>query len=273
MPELPEVEITRRGLVPLLLGRRFLEVHVRERRLREPVHVASLRKLRGAEVTDLRRRSKYLLIDTDAGLTLLIHLGMSGRLWVADAHRPDAEHQHVVLGLDNGRQLRFADPRRFGMVKALQTARLDRHPRLRGLGPDPLDESLTGEDLFRATRGRRKPVKSFLLDTRAIAGIGNIYACEALYRAGINPKRAVGRIGRRRWQDLLAALREVLLEAIAAGGTTLRDFLNAEEKAGYFAFSLRAYDCEGERCRRCNGTIRRIVQTGRSTFYCPTCQR
>ncbi len=272
MPELPEVETTRRGLVPLLLGRRFLDARVRERRLRELVDVASLRRLRGAEVTDLRRRSKYLLIDTDAGLTLLIHLGMSGRLWVADAHRPDAKHQHVVLDLDNGRQLRYADPRRFGMVKVLQTARLDRHPRLKGLGPDPLDPSLSGADLYRNTRGRRKPVKSFLLDSRAIAGVGNIYACEALHRAGINPKRAIGRIGQRRWDELLASLREVLLEAIAAGGTTLRDFLNAEENVGYFAFSLRAYQREGEDCRRCGSTIRRIVQAGRSTFYCPTCQ-
>jgi formamidopyrimidine-DNA glycosylase len=272
MPELPEVETVRRGLFPLLVGRRFAGVQVRQRRLREPVRVDRLHMLQGAEVTGLRRRSKYLLIDTTRGLTLLVHLGMTGRLWVARPDRPAQPHEHVVLDLDDGRQLRFADPRRFGMVKVLRTDGLERHPRLRGLGPEPLANDLTGKALYRATRRLRKPVKCYLLDARAIAGIGNIYACEVLHRAGVNPRRSVGRIGLERWEELLAALREVLREAIDAGGTTLRDFLDAEGNAGYFALALQAYDREGEPCRRCGGTIRRILQAGRSTFYCPSCQ-
>jgi formamidopyrimidine-DNA glycosylase len=272
MPELPEVETIRRGLVPLLTGRRVLRVTVRERRLRETIAVRGLARLRGATVTGVRRRSKYLLMDTDAGLTLLIHLGMTGQLWVSEAIRPRRPHEHVVVALDDGRELRFADARRFGLLRVLQSDRAHREPRLKGLGPEPLDLGLTGEALFRATRGRKKPVKNFLMDSRAIAGVGNIYACEALYRSGVNPKRAVGRIGRDGWDQLLANLREVLNEAITAGGTTLRDFLNAEGDAGYFAISLRVYDQAGKPCRHCGDRIRRIVQAGRSTFYCPRCQ-
>jgi formamidopyrimidine-DNA glycosylase len=272
MPELPEIETIRRGLVPLLTGRKVLEVKVRERRLREPIAVRGLARLRGATVTGIRRRSKYLLLDTDSGLTLLIHLGMTGQLWVVDALRPRRPHEHVVFALDNFRELRFADSRRFGLLRLLKSDLLHRDPRLKGLGPEPLDEQLTGEALYRMTRGRRKPVKNYLMDTRAIAGVGNIYACEALYRSGLNPKRAVGRIGRAGWERLLAELRDVLNEAISAGGTTLRDFLNAEGDAGYFAVKLLVYDRAGKPCRKCAGRIRRIVQAGRSTFYCPRCQ-
>jgi formamidopyrimidine-DNA glycosylase len=272
MPELPEIETIRRGLLPLLTGRKVLEVKVRERRLREPIAVRGLARLRGATVTGIRRRSKYLLMDTDSGLTLLIHLGMTGQLWVADAVRPRRPHEHVVFALDNYRELRFADARRFGLLRLLKSDKAHRDPRLKGLGPEPLDEGLTGEALYRITRGRVKPVKNFLMDTRAIAGVGNIYACEALYRCRLNPKRAVGKIGREVWDRLLANLRDVLNEAISAGGTTLRDFLNAEGDAGYFAISLRVYDRAGEPCGRCRARIRRIVQAGRSTFYCPRCQ-
>jgi len=273
VPELPEIETIRRGLGPLLLGRRVLGVEVRERRLREPVAPRSLARLRGATVTGIRRRSKYLLLDTDSGLTLLIHLGMTGQLWVADRDKPRRPHEHVVIALDDGRELRFADTRRFGLMHVIRSDRLDLHPRLRGLGPEPLDRAVSGETLFRATRSLKKPVKNFLMDTRAIAGVGNIYACEALYRAGVNPRRAVQRVGRSGWERLIACLREVLNEAISAGGTTLRDFLNAEGDAGYFAVSLRVYDRKGKPCGRCAAPIRRIVQAGRSTFYCPRCQR
>jgi formamidopyrimidine-DNA glycosylase len=258
--------------VPLLTGRKVLAVRVRERRLREPVSVHRLARLRGATLTGIRRRSKYLLLDTDSGMTLLIHLGMTGQLWVADALRPQRPHQHVVIALDNGRELRFADARRFGLLRLLQSNLAHRDPRLKGLGPEPLDGNLAGEALFRMTRRRKKPVKNFLMDTRAIAGVGNIYACEALYRSGLNPKLPVGRIGRPAWDRLLGDLRAVLNEAISAGGTTLRDFLNAEGDAGYFAVSLRVYDRAGEPCGRCGARIRRIVQAGRSTFYCPRCQ-
>ncbi len=273
MPELPEVETIRRGLSPLVTGRRILDVQVRDRRLREPVRPGQLRGLRGAEVEGIRRRSKYLLIDTSAGLTLLVHLGMTGQLWVADRCRPRRAHEHVVIRLDDGRDLRFADARRFGLLRVMRSDRVDRDPRIRGLGPEPLDPALDGAALFRATRGRRKPIKNFLLDTRAIAGVGNIYACEALHRSGINPKRAVGRIGPAAWDRLLKELREVLNEAIEAGGTTLRDFLNAEGEAGYFATSLRVYDRANKPCGACGAVIRRIVQAGRSTFYCLRCQR
>jgi formamidopyrimidine-DNA glycosylase len=272
VPELPEIETIRRGLVPLLTGRKVLEVRVRERRLREPIAVRGLARLRGSTVTGIRRRSKYLLMDTDSGLTLLIHLGMTGQLWVADAGKPQRPHEHVVFSLDNSRELRFADARRFGLLRLLKSDLAPRDPRLKGLGPEPLDAELTGEALFRITRGRTKPVKNFLMDTRAIAGVGNIYACEALYRSGLSPRRAVGRLGRARWDRLLANLRDVLTEAITAGGTTLRDFLNAEGGAGYFAISLRVYDRAGEPCGKCKTRIRRIVQAGRSTFYCPRCQ-
>lgn len=273
MPELPEIETIRRGLSPLLMGRRVLDVEVRERRLREPIATRRLARLHGATVTGIRRRSKYLLVDTNAGLTLLVHLGMTGQLWVADRGRPRRPHEHVVFTLDDGRELRFADTRRFGLMRVVRSDALERDPSLKGLGPEPLEREVTGATLFRNTRGLKKPVKNFLLDTRAIAGVGNIYACEALHRAEINPRRAVHRVGPEGWDRLLASLREVLEEAIEAGGTTLRDFLNAEGDVGYFALSLRVYDRAGKPCGRCGALIRRIVQAGRSTFYCPRCQR
>lgn len=273
MPELPEIETIRRGLVPLLTGRRVVGVEVRERRLRVPVAERALRRLRGATVTGIRRRSKYLLLETDAGLTLLLHLGMTGQLWVSDSGRDRRPHEHVVFSLDDGRELRFADTRRFGFIDLVPAEHLSRHPRLDGLGPEPLEAAFTGAWLHKVTRGRRKPVKNFLMDTRAIAGIGNIYACEALFRAGINPRRPVRRIGPEAWDRVAESVRAVLNEAIRAGGTTLRDFLNAEGDVGYFAVALRVYDKAGHRCKRCEGRIRRIVQAGRSTFYCPRCQK
>jgi formamidopyrimidine-DNA glycosylase len=273
MPELPEIETIRRGLGPLLVGRRVTGILVRERRLREPLAPRGLARLRGATVTGIRRRSKYLLLDTDSGLTLLIHLGMTGQLWVADREKPRRPHEHVVIALDDGRDLRYADIRRFGLMHVVRSDRLDLHPRLKGLGPEPLDREVSGDRLYRATRGMKKPVKNFLMDTRAIAGVGNIYACESLFRAGINPKRSVGRLGRPGWERLMVSLRAVLSEAITAGGTTLRDFLNAEGEVGYFSVSLRVYDRKGKPCGQCGTPIRRVVQAGRSTFYCPRCQR
>lgn len=277
MPELPEVETIRRGLGPLIIGRRVVEVTVRDRRLRRPIAVGALRRLRGARLLAVHRRSKYLLVHADSGDSILLHLGMTGRLWVTTAEAPRRPHEHVVFALDDGRELRFADPRRFGMVEVVPTAKLGRHPRLRGLGPEPVGDGLDADALaevfFFVTRRRRKPVKNFLMDTRTIAGVGNIYACEALHRAGLHPRRPVGRIARPRWSRLVGAMRQVLGEAIEAGGTTLRDFANAEEEAGYFSVRLRVYDREGKPCPRCRAAVRRIVQAGRSTFYCPRCQR
>jgi formamidopyrimidine-DNA glycosylase len=273
MPELPEIETIRRGLTPLLAGREIRAVTVRDRRLREPVIPRRLRQLRGRRITAIRRRSKYLLIDTDADLTLLVHLGMAGQFWVAETALPSRPHEHVVFRLDDGRELRYADSRRFGMLLVIPTAGLDRHPRLNGLGPEPFDERLDGETLFSATRRRARPIKNFLLDTRSIAGIGNIYACEALYRARIDPRRPVGRVGRVRWDRLIRTLRQVLQESIDAGGTTFRDYLRADGDVGRFAVRLRVYDRHGRRCGRCGRAIRRIVQAGRSTFFCSRCQR
>jgi formamidopyrimidine-DNA glycosylase len=277
MPELPEVETIRRGLEPLVIGLRIAAVTVRDRRLRTPVAVRSLGRLRGARLLAVHRRSKYLLLHTDAGLSLLLHLGMTGRVWVTDAGRPARPHEHVVFAFEGGREMRFADPRRFGMVAVVRTDRLERHPSLRGLGPEPigdgLDPAALAEIFWCETRRRKKPVKNFLMDARTIAGVGNIYACEALFRAGLHPKRAVGRIARARWGRLVDAVRAVLGEAIEAGGTTLRDFHNAEGEAGYFSVQLRVYDREGKACPRCRSPIRRVVLAGRATFYCPRCQR
>lgn len=272
MPELPEVETVRRGLLPLVVGRRVTGVTVRERRLREPILPAGLARLRGAQLTGVRRRSKYLLFETDAGVTLLVHLGMTGQLRVCDRARRREAHEHVVVRLDDGREMRYADARRFGLFQVLRTAAVDRHPRLRELGPEPLEAGLDAALLHRATRGRSKPIKNLLMDTRAVAGVGNIYACETLHRAAVNPRKPVGRVSRAAWERVVRSLREVLREAIDAGGTTYRNFLNAEGDPGYFAVRLRVYDREGERCFRCGADVRRIVQAGRSTFYCPRCQ-
>ena len=189
MPELPEVETIRRGLEPLVKGRKVLEVTVRERRLRERVDPRALGRLRGARWTGVRRRSKFLLLDTDAGWTLLVHLGMTGRLWVAEAGRPPRAHEHVVIELQGGRELRFADARRFGLVRVVKSRDVDRDRLLERLGPEPFAEDLGADALHRSTRGRKQPVKNFLMDARSLAGVGNIYACEALFRGGVHPRR------------------------------------------------------------------------------------
>jgi len=273
MPELPEIETIRRGLEPILTGRRIDRVVVRERRLRMPVVPVHLHRLVGSRFLSVQRRSKYLLLETDAGRTILIHLGMAGQLWVTEVDQPRRPHEHVVISLNDGKDLRFADSRRFGMLLVIQTHSIDRHPRLRHLGPEPLDGSLTGDRLYRSTRDRTRPVKNFLIDIRSVAGVGNIYACETLHRARIDPRLPVGRIGRIRWERLVQCLRTVLAEAIAAGGTTFRDYLKANGEVGLFAVALRVYGRAGKPCLRCTGTIRRITQAGRGTFFCPRCQR
>ena len=274
MPELPEVEVLRRSLAPRLTGRRIASVTVRQRALREAVPAARLaRELPGRRVEGLRRRGKYLLVDLERDRTLVVHLGMSGRLTVASDSVPVEAHEHVSFALAEGGRLRYRDPRRFGLVLLLATARLecDRHFALLGL--EPLGGELTGESLAAAARGRRGPVKAFLMDAGVVVGVGNIYACEALHSAGIHPARSVARLAAARWERLAVALRETLAGAIAQGGTTLNDFTDGEGNAGYFQASLAAYGREGEPCRRCGRPIRRIVQSGRGTFYCGGCQR
>lgn len=281
LPELPEVETVRRGLLPHLEGARIARAEVRRPDLRWPMPVDLVQVLTGATVTRLRRRSKYLLADLDRGGTVLWHLGMSGRMLVEGAglgqfHRDPgiiARHDHVVLTTDAGATITFNDARRFGMVDLIREG--TSHPLLDHLGPEPFDPVFSPAYLAQAFAGRRVPVKQALLDQRIVAGLGNIYVSEALWRAGIDPRRAAGRIGVARLATLVEHVRDVLTEAIAAGGSSLRDHRQASGELGYFQHSFRAYDREGQRCLRdgCGGTLRRIVQSGRSSFYCPGCQR
>ncbi|AXC51097.1 bifunctional DNA-formamidopyrimidine glycosylase/DNA-(apurinic or apyrimidinic site) lyase [Paracoccus suum] len=278
MPELPEVETVRRGLEPHLVGQKIARVEVRRPDLRWPLPVDLVQVLTGATVTDLGRRSKYLLGTLDRGPVLLLHLGMSGRMLVeggplAEFHRDPGvlpRHDHVVLTMADGTTITFNDARRFGMVDLIAPGAV--HPLLAKLGPEPLEGDLNLAPVF---AGKKAPVKQVLLDQRRVAGLGNIYVSEALHRAGIDPRRAAGRIGAARIAALQGHIRDVLTEAIAAGGSSLRDHRQASGELGYFQHSFRVYDREGAPCPRpgCNGTIRRIVQSGRSSFYCPQCQR
>jgi formamidopyrimidine-DNA glycosylase len=273
VPELPEIEVLRRSLEPHLVGDRIERTEVYDRRLREPVRPDLGRKVAGREVRALGRRSKYLLIELEGGTTLVVHLGMSGRLTLAPGEREPELHEHVAFLLRSSRRLRFRDPRRFGLVFALPASRLAADPHFAGLGVEPLEPGFSGETLRRAALGRRGPVKSFLMDARIVVGVGNIYASESLFRAGIHPGRSVARISAARWDRLAEAVIDVLSQAIRQGGTTLNDFADGEGRSGYFQISLSAYDREDRPCLRCGGTIRRIVQTGRSTYYCAGCQR
>ena len=273
MPELPEVEVLRRSLEPHLPGDRIVRVEVRNRALREPVRVRDLARLAGRAIERLRRRAKYLLVDVEGGRTLVIHLGMSGRLTLARAALPPEPHEHVALHLASGRKLRLRDPRRFGLVLALPTAGLDRDPHFARLGAEPLDPDFGGATLAGAAAGRRGPVKSFLMDAQVVVGLGNIYASETLFRAGVHPLRSVARISPARWDRVAAAAVAVLQQAIAAGGTTLNDFADGEGRSGYFQVALSVYGRDGDPCLTCARPIRRLVQSGRSTYYCSACQR
>jgi formamidopyrimidine-DNA glycosylase len=274
MPELPEVEVLRRSLEPHLVGDRIEHVEVRNPALREPVRTADLaRRAGGREVRSLGRRSKYLLIDLAGGETVVVHLGMSGRLTIASGDAPLEPHEHVAFHLKSGRRLRLRDPRRFGLVFGLPTAGLAEDPHFAHLGVEPLEPGFSGDVLARAALGRRGPVKSFLMDARVVVGLGNIYASETLYRAGVHPTRSVSRLSSSRWELVATSAMEVLRQAIAQGGTTLNDFADGEGNSGYFQVSLSAYGRDGEPCPACGRPIRRIVQSGRSTYYCPGCQR
>jgi formamidopyrimidine-DNA glycosylase len=268
MPELPEVETTVRGLAKVLQDRRLASVEARRPDLRRALPVDLGQRLTGARVSGLRRRAKYGLIDTDRGDTLVFHLGMSGH-WRVD---PGAlgKHDHFILTTDDGRSVALNDARRFGSLDLVRTDDLARWPAIHALGPEPFD--LTADDLKRRLAGRTAAIKLLLLDQRIVAGLGNIYVCEALYRAGIHPKRAGGSVSLRRLERLVPAICDVLDEAIAAGGSTLKDFASPDGELGYFSKAFAVYDREGRPCG-CGGTVRRFVQGGRSTFYCPRCQR
>lgn len=270
MPELPEVETTRRGLAPHVAGRRVQELIVRQPHLRWPIP-ASAEGITGQTVSALERRGKWLLFRTRPG-TLLLHLGMSGSLRVlATAPSPKA-HDHVDLVLDSGALVRFTDPRRFGAI-LWQPGNPLTHPMLARLGPEPLSDDFTGDYLWRRSRKRRTPVKNFIMDGSIVVGVGNIYAAEALFAAGIHPLRGAGRVSRERYGILASCIREVLQRAILAGGTTLRDFTVADGSPGYFAQELQVYGRDGQACRICGGLLKHRTIGQRSTVYCPVCQR
>ena len=284
MPELPEVETVRRGLAPVLEGRRLARVEARRPDLRFPFPEGFVQRVSGARVMALRRRAKYLLADLDRGETLIAHLGMSGRFRIEGTRAPgqfhhpvgdNPRHDHVVFETEDGGRIVYHDPRRFGFMGLAPTADLDRHPWFVGMGPEPLSDAFGGGRLEAAFEGRRQGPKTLLLDQRTVAGLGNIYVCEALHEARISPFRPAGRISRPRLDGLARTVKAVLERAIAAGGSTLRDFSAADGALGYFQHSFRAYDREGEACVNagCGGVIRRRVQAGRSTFWCPACQR
>ncbi len=276
MPELPEVETVMRGLAARMDGRALAEVEARRPDLRWPLPDGFAARLTGRRVVALRRRAKYILIDLDDGMSWMIHLGMSGRMLISDGAKPVlAAHDHVVFRTDDGTWVRFNDARRFGMMDLWPTDGMERHRLLKGIGPEPLGNAFSGPALESALAGKHTPIKAALLDQKVVAGVGNIYACEALHRSGISPRRMALNVHGARAERLAAAVKTVLTEAIAAGGSSLRDHRQVSGELGYFQHTFRVYDRAGESCRTpdCTGTVARLVQAGRSTFYCPRCQR
>lgn len=283
MPELPEVETVRRGLTPAMEGHTIVQADINRPDLRWPFPDRMSERLTGQKVLRLRRRSKYILIDLSGGETLLIHLGMSGRMTVSGDplgrfvrdHPPTEKHDHVVLHMDSGARITFNDARRFGSMDLMATDKADEHKLLAALGPEPLGNDFHEQHLIDAFRGKNSPVKSALLDQRIVAGLGNIYVCEVLYRARVSPVRKAGQIAPKRVGALVPIIRQVLNDAIRAGGSSLKDFRQADGELGYFQHSFDVYGREEEPCRTkdCNGIVQRIVQSGRSSFYCGQCQR
>ena len=270
MPELPEVETTRRGLAPHLEGRRIQAVTLRRPDLRWPIPREIAERLPGQRIDAVERRAKYLLTHTSAG-SALWHLGMSGVMRVLPATTPLGAHDHVDVALDDGRVLRFTDPRRFGCL--LWQGVGDTHALLAGLGPEPLSEAFSGDTLFAASRGKTASVKVFLMDQAVVVGVGNIYAAEALFEAGIRPTTPAGRVTRERYGKLAAAVKRILAYAIERGGTTLRDFLNPDGLPGYFEQELFVYGREGQACKVCGTALKSLRLGQRATVWCPRCQR
>ena len=274
MPELPEVETVRKGLEPAMLGQKITKADIRREGLRWPFPDHMAARLEGQRVERLRRRAKYILLDLDGGESLIVHLGMSGRMLISDG---DAmiKHDHVVLDMDNGKRIAFNDPRRFGAMDLCATDALDDHRMFKGMGPEPLGNTFNTEYLRDRLKGRKMPIKSALLDQKIVAGLGNIYVCEALWRSGINPTRKAGDVTAKKIALLVPTIRDVLNEAIESGGSSLKDYRQADGQLGYFQHSFAVYGREGELCKTdgCGQKIVRIVQSGRSTFYCPKCQK
>jgi formamidopyrimidine-DNA glycosylase len=280
LPELPEVETVRRGLAPVMEGHVIARAEARREGLRWPFPAGMSDRLTGARVLGLRRRSKYILGDLDTGETLLIHLGMSGRMLISGTalgkfhnnHPAPEKHDHVVLDIDTGARITFNDPRRFGAMDLFATGTDEHHPLLARLGPEPLGNSFHEDYLIGAFAGRKTPAKAALLDQRIVAGLGNIYVCEALHRAHIRPAKPAGRISIAALGRLVPAIKDVLTESIRAGGSTIRDYAQPSGELGYFAASWRVYGKEGQPCP-CGGVVERLVQGGRSTFWCRKCQK
>ena len=279
MPELPEVETVRRGLIPRMVGHRIAKLHQRRRDLRVPLPAKFAQKVEGRTVEAIDRRAKYLLIRLDSGQTLIVHLGMSGRMTLHDAgsaaEHPFERHDHVVFELDDGWQVRFNDARRFGLMLLVATAGVARHKAFKGLGPEPLEDDFDGAGLAARLKGRKTPIKAALLDQKTLVGVGNIYACEALFMSRISPRRSAHTVKGDRADKLVAAIKQVLLRSIDDGGSTLRDHVQPGGELGYFQTRFNVYDRLGAVCPtpHCGHLVKRLVQSGRSTFYCSRCQR
>ena len=269
MPELPEVETTRKGLEPLITDRKIISAHIYKKKLRWEIPVHLKKTLKDKSIKKISRRAKYLLFDFDIG-QLVVHLGMSGSISVVQSFEPLKKHDHFELKLDNSKSLRFHDPRRFGSIlwqKPNETLSL-----LKNLGPEPLSYEFNYDSLFSSSIGKSKNIKSFIMDSNVVVGVGNIYASESLFLAGISPKRAAGKTSKRRYNILTNCIKNVLMDAINNGGTTLNDFSNVDGNPGYFSQVLNVYGRDNMPCVRCHGTIKRIVQNQRATYYCTKCQ-
>lgn len=281
MPELPEVETVRRGLAPVMEGAVIVQAAVNRPDLRWPFPDNMAERLTGQRVTALRRRSKYILADLSSGETLIIHLGMSGRMLISGAiigqfdqtHPAPAKHDHVVLDMDNGSRVTFNDARRFGAMDLTATQDTEQHWLIKDIGPEPLGNTFSEISLKARLKNRKSPIKTALLDQKNVAGLGNIYVCEVLHRAGINPTALSGQLSGPQIGSLVPIIRQVLTEAIEAGGSSLRDYRQTDGELGYFQHRFQVYDREGQPCTTCATPITRIVQSGRSSFYCPACQK
>ncbi len=275
MPELPEVETVMRGLMPVMVGQKIVQADVRRDGLRWPFPARFAQRLTGVRVLGMQRRAKYILMALEGGESLLVHLGMSGKVTIDESGvQPPAKHDHVVLDMENGMRIMFNDPRRFGALDLLETATLAQHKLLAALGPEPLGNGFNPAYFGTRLKGRKTPIKSAMLDQKIVAGLGNIYVCEALWRAGIAPQTPSAALGPARVSTLVGHIRNVLAEAIAAGGSSLKDYRQANGALGYFQHSFKTYGREGAPCLKpdCSGKIARITQSGRSSFYCPQCQ-
>ena len=271
MPELPEVETTRRGILPHIKGKKVSRVLVRQKQLRWPIPLSLSKELPTQRILAVRRRGKYLLIESENG-NLLIHLGMSGSLRILKKQIPPAKHDHLDILFDDNSLLRYTDPRRFGCI-LWQHDSFESHPLIKSMGPEPLEDGFNGGHLYKQSRGRKAPIKTFIMDGKIVVGVGNIYANESLFMAGISPKRAAGKISLLRYEELACCIKKILATAIEVGGTTLKDFTNSEGEPGYFKQALQVYGRGGKQCMGCKQELIEIRLGQRSTVYCKNCQK